>query len=435
MSPADIDALFAPVSCEARLALAVSGGGDSMGLLYLAEIWSRRSGVALHALTVDHGLRPESAAEAAMVADFCAARGITHQTLQWQREEGAVGNLSDAAREGRYRAMAAACEGQGIDLLLTGHTLDDQAETVLMRLGRGSGVDGLAGMRAFTRLWSLCLFRPLLGLRREGLRQMLREAEIVWADDPTNENRAYARIQARDALATLAPLGITPERLAATASMMEDAQAVLEERATALEAQSCTVSPLGYIRIDPVALAEAPRETARRLVARMLCRVSGQLYRPRLSALDSLLARMLAPGFPGATLHGCRIDRGQGACIIQREPNACTMILTPARSGLWDQRFHLTLPTPLAEAPGLSIAATGEAGLRHLKALKHDSPPEWQTAPRPARMASPALWQGDKLRAVPLAEYAESPGFALRCGFVPSFGDRGMVDPDKEAFI
>jgi len=199
VSDDDLTALFAPAAHQSNIALAVSGGGDSMALLHLAHRWARGRGVSLHALTVDHGLRPDSAAEAAGVAAFCAAHGIAHRILTWSGD--GDGNLPDAARRGRYAAMADACTEAGATMLLTGHTLDDQAETVLMRLGRGSGVDGLAAMRAMTPLWGVQLFRPLLGLRREDLRDMLRGAGVAWVDDPTNEDRGYTRIRARDALA------------------------------------------------------------------------------------------------------------------------------------------------------------------------------------------------------------------------------------------
>ena len=166
LSDASLLALFAAIRGEEKVALAVSGGSDSMALLHLALRHARAGGPALHVLTVDHGLREGSAGEAAAVASFCAGQGVPHETLHWHRAPGDTGNLSNDAREGRYTLMARACAARGIGTLLTGHTLDDQAETVLMRLGRGSGVDGLAAMRPVTRLWGLRLVRPLLDRSR-----------------------------------------------------------------------------------------------------------------------------------------------------------------------------------------------------------------------------------------------------------------------------
>jgi len=429
-------ALFEAVPDEKRIAVAVSGGGDSMALLHLAVQWSRLGGPVLDVLTVDHGLRPESAAEAQAVGAFCAAHDIVHETLHWQGGgANTPGNLSSEARNARYTLMARACAARGIGTLLTGHTLDDQAETLLMRLGRGSGVDGLAAMRPVTSLWGLCLVRPLLGLRRAALREMLVAAGVPWSEDPTNEDRHYQRITARDALAALAPLGITPERLASTATAMGDARAVLDERASALAAEICTASPLGYMRLDPGPLTRAPRETARRLLARLLCGVSGNAYRPRLDALSALLGSLGQADFRGATLHGCRIDPAEGRITIQREPNACTDRLSPARDALWDNRFEIALPAALQDDRALHIAATGEAGLRALKAQEPPLPDIWRTAPRAARWCTPALWRGPDLLAIPLAGYCPEPE-ALSCRVtLRAKHDATMVDPDPQDFI
>jgi len=432
----DLRALFACAPPDNPVALAVSGGGDSMALLHLALRWSRLGGPALYALTVDHGLRPDSAGEAQAVAGFCAAQGIAHETLRWEEgRPGATGNLPDAARTARYTLMARACAARGIATLLTGHTLDDQAETVLLRLGRGSGVDGLAAMRPATALWGLRVVRPLLGMRRATLRDILAAEGIAWRDDPTNEDRRYARILARDALATLAPLGITAERLAGTATAMADARQVLDAAATTLAAELCTLSPLGYVLLDPARLARAPRETRHRLLSRLLCAVSGTPYRPRLEALTGLLDRMGGAGFGGTTLHGCRIDPFGTQVAIQREPSACTSTIPCASRGTWDDRFDITVPASLTRRESVTIAAAGAEGLRMLKAAKHPAPPVWTAAPRPARLCAPALWRGPDLLAIPLAGYAPAPE-ASECRAVSrvTLGTT-MVDPDREAYI
>ena len=428
---ADPATLFAVVPDRERIALAVSGGSDSMALLHLARLWG---GPALHVLTVDHGLRPGSAEEAARVAAFCARHGIAHETLHWRRE-GTGGNLPDEARTARYSLMANACAAQGTDTLLTGHTMDDQAETVLLRLGRGSGVDGLAAMRPVTDLWSLRIVRPLLGLRRMDLRRMLAGAGIGWSDDPTNEDRRYRRIAARDALEALAPVGIAPDRLAATAEAMADAREVLERCADQLAGMACDVSPLGYVVLRPAALAAVPRETARRLLARLLCAVSGNPYRPRLDALSGLLARIAEHGFAGATLHGCRVDPVAQGVAIQREPGACIADspLSSVRT-VWDGRFVIDA-SPTMAGHGLRVSATGEDGLRLLKSEGAPLPVAWTAAPRPARLCTPALRRGPDLLAVPLAGWFRTPEASECRVSARSLPGLATVDPDGEAFI
>jgi tRNA(Ile)-lysidine synthase len=396
----EIAALFRDVPRDVPIALAVSGGGDSVAMLALA----RRMHGALTVLTVDHGLRPESADEAAGVARLCDDYGITHETLHWQAVDG--GNLAANAREGRYRLMAEACRKRGICVLLTGHTLDDQAETVLMRLGRGSGVDGMAGIRPRVDLWGVCILRPLLGVSRQRLRHFLKEQKIGWIDDPSNEDRTRTRIMARDAVAVLSPLGMTPERLSDTAARMADARIVLEGEADRL-AGGCTVSPLGHVTVDPVSLTTASRDTAHRLLARILCAVSGQVYRPRLSALTDLLRDLGRPDFAGRTLHGCRIDPWRGGIAVQREPAAGAGPAQGTSSRIvWDRRFEIVLPTALTEDRTIHVAACGEAGLAALKAAKTPLSGDWRDAPRPSRLAAPAVWRGNTLLGIPFAGYA-----------------------------
>lgn len=398
-----LDELFGSVLSEKQYAVAVSGGGDSVALLLLAHRWAQRHGAQLVALTVDHGLRPEAAQEAAFVAKLCADRDIAHQILKWTQAAKSGGNLSDRAREGRYQLMADACRKAGVKALLTGHTLDDQAETVLMRLARGSGVDGLAAMRPVSHLWGLRVVRPLLSVSRTDLRDYLRSERVSWIEDSTNEDLKYDRVKARAALAHLAPLGITPDRLAGTADMMTLAADVLEAQADALAGQASLWSPLGYVEVAPDRLATAHRETALRLLSRVLCAVSGQAYRPRIAAVTSLLDDMCAhaESFTGRTLHGCQLSVGGTGILIQREPSACVAVSPTATGrGIWDNRFNWALPDGSTD---IAIRCVGAPGLTMLKAGKHTLPDEWRSAPRAARLTAPAVWRGQELLGIPLA--------------------------------
>jgi tRNA(Ile)-lysidine synthase len=375
------------------LAVAASGGSDSTALLLLLRGYAWDAGRPLLAVTVDHGLRPESAAEAAAVARLCSTHGIDHSTLRWRRAGG--GNLQAAAREARRRLIAAWAAERGLLAVALGHTRDDQAETVLMRLARGSGVDGLAGMAATSRFGGVTWLRPLLGVRRAALRAWLEAQGAGWIEDPSNADAAFQRVRARRALAALAPLGLDAEGLAATAERMADARAALEAQARALAAEAVVAGPAGDLLLRPDLILPAPREIGLRLLAWATMWVSGATYRPRLERLRALYDRLRAEGVGrGATLHGCVLRETKGRVAVRREPSR-TAPPVPADARVWDARWRLVV----GATDGLLIGAAGDRAL----ALR----PTWRASgvARETLATTPALWRADgTLAAAPFAD-------------------------------
>jgi tRNA(Ile)-lysidine synthase len=262
---ADLDALSAPGE---RLGIAVSGGPDSLALLLLAN--AARPGL-VEAATVDHGVRPEAQDEAVMVANLCQRLDIPHSTLQLSDIAAGEGNLQARAREGRYRLLAEWAERRKLTGVATAHHLDDQAETVLMRLSRGSGVGGLAGVQASRPLASgVALVRPLLGWRREQLHRVVGEAGIEPALDPSNVDERFDRTRARDLLASIDWLD--PERLAAVASHSRDADRALEWAAQENFEQRASRDGEALL-LDPTGL---PREIKRRLLVAAIAELGGE---------------------------------------------------------------------------------------------------------------------------------------------------------------
>jgi tRNA(Ile)-lysidine synthase len=382
------------------LGVAVSGGGDSVALLLLLHA---HGGRRLAAITVDHGLRPESAAEAAAVAALCAARGIPHTVRRWHG--GGTGNLQARARDGRRALIAAWAHESGIGAVALGHTLDDQAETFLLRLARGSGIDGLSAIAPVTAFDGLLWLRPLLGTRRATLRRWLEGQGVGWADDPSNADDRFDRVRARAALPHLAPVGLGPERLAATAAAMARARSALEQ-ATAERARAIvTAGAAGDAEIAVEGLADAPDEIGLRLLAGTLCWVSGARYRPRLARLEAALSairdRRLGHGL---TLHGCVLRRRKDRVAIRREP---ARVAPPAAIGVgvWDGRWRLVERPDLPADDLLTIGALGTDGLASL--------PAWRAAglAREALVTTPAVWRGPALVAAPLVVAGTGYGF------------------------
>lgn len=272
-----------------RLGLAVSGGPDSLALLLLAHAAGPEK---VEAATVDHQLRPESAAEAASVADLCDRLGIAHAVL---KPAGPIaGSLQAAARQARYALIEQWRRERGLDWLVTAHHADDQAETLLMRLNRGAGVAGLSGVRAINRH----VIRPLLGWRRTELAAIVRAAGIIPVADPGNDDRRFDRVRIRQAIAEAD--WIDPQGLARSAAAAAEAEAALDWAAKRLLAER----KCGDGGLDP---SGVPAELRRRLVLEALRRID-PAAEPRGHELTRLLATLESGGT--ATLAGVKCVGG-----------------------------------------------------------------------------------------------------------------------------
>jgi tRNA(Ile)-lysidine synthase len=294
-------------------ALAVSGGGDSMALMLLAVEWAKKHSRAQPVvLTVDHGLRPHSMREAYEVIRRAQAAGLHAHVLPWHGPKPSS-DIEAAARDARYNLLGAWCSAHGVAGLYLAHTLDDQAETFLLRLARGSGLDGLAAMRSVSDLpsprWNTVkLVRPLLAERRQRLRSLLKERGEAWLEDPLNRDPRFARTRLRSAWPVLKECGLSPERIAAAASHLARARQALDEDTRSLLARACRFDG-GSAVLDAAAIAAAPAEVALRCLAFVLMRVSGRVYRPRFERLQRLYSEIVGPcGLViFRTLHGCRL--------------------------------------------------------------------------------------------------------------------------------
>jgi len=294
-------------------AVGVSGGSDSLALMLLLADWARVQDLPRPLVfCVDHGLRPEAKAEGKKVMAWARAAGLRGHVLRDENALPTSDNLEAAARALRYRLMGAAMAKKKLAALYVAHTEDDQAETFLLRLGRGSGVDGLSGMRALApfpdpNFPELRLARPLLSFSRAVLREYLAALNQPWIDDPMNADPRFARVRVRQAWPELTALGLSPARLVEACNHLARARVALEIAAEAVAARACRPHADGVL-IDPVALSQAPPELALRSLAGVLMLVSGNPYRPRFDRLQSLFAALAEDGLKGGrTLHGCRI--------------------------------------------------------------------------------------------------------------------------------
>ncbi len=411
-----------------HLSVAVSGGADSLAMTLLADAWARLNGGKVTALSVDHGLRPEAAAEVRQVAEWLSARSIDHHVLEWHGKK-PVRGLQAAARDARYDLLERWCRDAGVLHLMLAHHQEDQAETFLLRLNKDSGVDGLAAMAAIVEKPGIRLLRPFLGTPKERLRATLRAQAQPWLEDPSNDNTAFERVRIRQSLPNLAEAGITPRALAETAGRMARARIALERTTSHLLAQCCSVDPAGYALINAASLFSGSEEISLRVLSRTLMCVGGGEYGPRMAKLERLHEKMKAShqdgdvDWKGATLGRCRVmsmmdTKGRVVFMICREGRSlpAPMPVQPSQTYQWDRRFSIRVKGRKdVQYQDVSLYPLGRKGWGSLI----EEIPEIAATPipEPVRMTLPALADRKGIIAVPHLNYRRSgldkdvPGF------------------------
>jgi tRNA(Ile)-lysidine synthase len=341
---------FNPLNGRSHVALAVSGGSDSIAMLRLVAAWCERNPnpPRLSILTVDHGLRPESAAEAQRVHSWAAGLGLSHHVLRWEGVKPRSG-LQAKARNARYDLMTAWCRRHDAGLLLTAHTLDDQAETVLMRLDRTSSPDSLAGIPE-TGTWNgVDVFRPVLGVRRELLRDYLRSLGQAWVEDPSNEDLRFERVRLRKRLGQEADV----RRLAALAAQCRQTVERLDSCTDRWIADWLKETPFGICYLPLNRFLPLPGALQSRILGRIVGHYGGGAKVER-SELDRLAAWAAEEGPIRRTLGGAVVGKRLRELWITREParirsEPCVI----ANEGfiVWDGRFVIAAPEGSAVTP------------------------------------------------------------------------------------
>lgn len=389
-----------PFEPAPALAAAVSGGADSTALALLAQAWVARLGGSLLALVVDHGLRPDSGAEAALTLSRLAARGIPGRLLALRGLDRGPG-LAARARVARHAALARACAEAGCLHLLLGHHALDQAETLRMRVDAGSGPAGLAGMAALVEGEAVRLLRPLLAEPPAGLRAFLRAEGVDWVEDPSNADPATLRARLR---ADLAGDGAAVANLLAGARAQGAARTQAEQAIAAELARQVRLHPEGWAVLPP-GLVSAPALGA------LLRTLAGRAYPVAAGQVAALAAAPRAATLAGTRLLPAGRLGAPGEWLLLREAAAMAPPVPAAPGALWDGRFRLS---PRARpAPGWQLGALGPdaAALRRLR-------PHWPAA---LLHTLPALRDGDRVVAVPALGHPEPAACAaLGLRFAPS---------------
>ncbi|MHA7776468.1 tRNA lysidine(34) synthetase TilS [Roseibium sp. M-1] len=389
-----VDTLFSCLNSFSNLALAVSGGADSLSLLVLFSEWRRRTrwpGSA-EVLCVDHRLRPESAAEADFVAEAARSHGLSCTRLTWHGDKPGR-NIQEEARRARYSIMAERMCQSGAEALVLGHHLDDQAETFLDRLTRGSGVSGLSAMAADEPDGpsGLRLLRPFLEIPKEKLEASLVERGIPWCSDPSNLDPKYKRSRLRAVMSLLEGEGLSAERIGRTAANIRRAREALEATARDLAFKHVEEHPAGPLRLERSVYRTIAEDLRLRLLNFLAMRARGLPARQRLEKLETLDRWLMSQEKGRHTLSGAVFEAGDFWLWCWREPgrNPPETLTGLAGTGTWDNRFRYYVTSngvSVTEGTGLAL---GPIYAAPVVSREIDWPDGW---PKAAFDCAPAVW-------------------------------------------
>ncbi|HMD63792.1 MAG TPA: tRNA lysidine(34) synthetase TilS [Stellaceae bacterium] len=384
------------------LAVAVSGGPDSLALAILADRWARERGGEACALTVDHRLRPESGDEIRRLGAWLSVRAIRHEVLVWAGEKPRSG-IQEAARLARYRLLGGWCREHACLHLLMGHHRDDQIETHLIRRRAHSGPDGLAGMSAIREFADCRLLRPLLGVARDRLLAFLNTERQPFITDPSNFDPVFERARLRrDGGASGNRADVS--RLLGEIRAFGAIRVAREHEQSALLARYVSLHPAGFALLDPAVLPTTSPEMAERLLSSITAAIGGASYPPRRDRIARLREVLGAAARRGHTLGGCHFSRWRERILVMRELAKAPppLQLLPGESTMWDRRFEIVMPR--AGRSPLTIGYLGSTGSPR---LDHGAP---QLTPLPRLLFPilPAVWDDQGIAAVPHLGYGRT---------------------------
>ena len=315
------------------VAAAVSGGADSLALVLRLNDWAKAHQVKVIALTVDHQLRSESGAEAAYVAGVMKKHGIEHHILVWEGEK-PQSDVEAVAREARYDLLCGWCHQHGVTTLAVGHHCRDQAETFLLRLQRGSGLYGLSGILPVTNRNGIEIIRPQLNDNPDDLKTYLRDKQIEWVEDPSNQCEDYQRVRMRKFLALLEQgTGISVQRLAETTAVLARTRAYFEDKIADLIANHVRWWQGAAVSVSRSVLLAQHEEIRYRLLSELIVRIGGRMYAPEAEEVLRLSRGLEKPDFKGCTLGHCELFESRNKLWIVPEDRSATLMTTAE----WDK--------------------------------------------------------------------------------------------------
>ena len=400
--------LFNKYIDDKPIALAVSGGPDSTAMMQIAALSKKLKNSNVTVIVVDHGLREESKDEANIVCQNAKLLGFKYKILKWDGVKPKT-RIQEIARKARYKLMTSWCKKKGIEKLFLAHHLDDQVETFLMRLGKGSGVDGLAVMNYVTEISSLKLVRPFLEIPKTRFIKILSITNLEWISDPSNFNSDYKRSRIRKILPILSKEGINSKQIGLVIKRMRSAKDALNTQTNILlKKYLSNVDNVAYFLNKELLKDAKEKEILLRVLEKIFMNISGSIYPPRRNKLENILSWILKNNnIKAKTLTGVVVRKRKSELIFYREPDDCykSVNIRPltSRYSCWDDRFFLKAN----KSNDLQIRALGDVGITILKEEKILKRQGFQNVPLSAWKTVPGVWSKKRLISVPTLGYCK----------------------------
>ncbi len=341
-SQKDLDLFFEPIKTLEHIGLGVSGGVDSVALMFMVFHWAKtkKTPPKIMVYSVNHGLRDEAINECEFVKGEAKKLGFKTQVLTWGEKPKSA--LQENARKARYKLIGQAMARNNTQILLTAHHAFDQAETILMRMANGSGIKGLVGMDRFSQVENIKIFRPLLDVPPDRLAKIIEKAGIKAIKDPSNFDEKYERVRWRKMLPSLFALGLNEERLNKFSARLKRATIALDEMSNSLFSEKVEIDDFGVARILKTELEKVVEELQIRLIQKLLQKVGGKQKPFALNQIEELTRQIIGRNFKKQTLHGCIIEQKKNHIIFAREISKIQtkeIKLTDQKEIIWDNRF------------------------------------------------------------------------------------------------
>lgn len=328
-----------------KIAVSLSGGADSMCLTFLLNKFCRKNNISLIAITIDHKLRENSTLEAYKISKYLKTYEINHTTLTWHHDE-IKSNIQNKARNARYKMICDYCKENNIENLFVAHTLDDQAETVLLRILRGSGIDGISGIDGVTMMNEINIIRPLLAYKKTQIIDFLKKEKILWFEDESNKDAKFDRVKSRNIISQLDKDFRFTERLNLLSNNAKRAKDFINSHVTKVFKKHCIIGDLGFISIKQVAFNNLDEEIQLRLVNYIIKYVRNEqlIYPSRLDSLKTVLANLQKIIDKKFTLSHCKILLDDGVIYFYRESKFIESRRRLLKgNNLWDKRYKVSV--------------------------------------------------------------------------------------------